>query len=555
MDERAEGLHFDFTADNGSFLLVDRNPPLSGDDLNPIEMQMLLHNHIPSLLPVQFEEVDRRVRLLYDIGGKKLLSHRLKREQLSQEQYLRMMLLAVTALADCGGYMLSEECLLLRGDCIFTGTDIVDLYFPYVPIQSYAGQQSLLEQLKSFSAQCLGSVASMEGQSIPRVLASLRDETIRCSELKELLLTLLLERPLDTSDEKVGAFGPEFRQPEANDSLVPKGKPSWITSASFNARTIQSEAAPGPGPERLLPPSAPMPLAKRTLSAEGDMLPLESSGSGSWFKRIRELKDEVGSTLETGELPMKKSGGKKPQMKGKFDGNTLKKNVYLSAAALALIAFIWSFYSKTSSSVDIIVMVGLSGIIGLGILVILRAHPGWLYGNDIGKMDQIDPEIDEGAFGIESNIWSGIGTLPQARKDTPAWVMPVEQPLEQDSPLLNTSTVLLNPDMLQAKLDAQVNRYWLDITKETGFDKVKLVTDSFLIGREDGAVHYPLEGAGVSKHHLELINRGGIYSAQDLGSTNGTLLNGERMAPYKMYPLVDGDQLSIIRTQFVFKTE
>jgi pSer/pThr/pTyr-binding forkhead associated (FHA) protein len=54
---------------------------------------------------------------------------------------------------------------------------------------------------------------------------------------------------------------------------------------------------------------------------------------------------------------------------------------------------------------------------------------------------------------------------------------------------------------------------------------------------------------------LEIMKRRDSYYAQDLGSTNGTTWNGERMIPYKSYPLANGDKLCIIRTQFVFKTE
>jgi len=50
----------------------------------------------------------------------------------------------------------------------------------------------------------------------------------------------------------------------------------------------------------------------------------------------------------------------------------------------------------------------------------------------------------------------------------------------------------------------------------------------------------------VSKDHayLEIPEKGGNCSLVDVGSKNGTLLNGEEVTPNKTYPLKDGDEIS-----------
>ncbi len=50
---------------------------------------------------------------------------------------------------------------------------------------------------------------------------------------------------------------------------------------------------------------------------------------------------------------------------------------------------------------------------------------------------------------------------------------------------------------------------------------------------------------GVSRQHACIFQRGDTAEIQDLASTNGTLLNGERLAPYVPEPLKDGDQLQL----------
>jgi hypothetical protein len=50
---------------------------------------------------------------------------------------------------------------------------------------------------------------------------------------------------------------------------------------------------------------------------------------------------------------------------------------------------------------------------------------------------------------------------------------------------------------------------------------------------------------GVSRIHACIFRRGQDVAVEDMGSTNGTLLNGKRLAPYLPERLKDGDQLQL----------
>lgn len=56
----------------------------------------------------------------------------------------------------------------------------------------------------------------------------------------------------------------------------------------------------------------------------------------------------------------------------------------------------------------------------------------------------------------------------------------------------------------------------------------RLQGSRLLLGRDEAA-HVPLDGAGVSRAHAELYRQGPIYVIRDLGSTNGTWLDGRRV--------------------------
>jgi len=50
---------------------------------------------------------------------------------------------------------------------------------------------------------------------------------------------------------------------------------------------------------------------------------------------------------------------------------------------------------------------------------------------------------------------------------------------------------------------------------------------------------------GVSRRHARILKREGVIVVEDLGSINGTFVNGQRLAPYLSEALHDGDQLQL----------
>ncbi|HEY84916.1 MAG TPA: FHA domain-containing protein [Chloroflexi bacterium] len=54
-------------------------------------------------------------------------------------------------------------------------------------------------------------------------------------------------------------------------------------------------------------------------------------------------------------------------------------------------------------------------------------------------------------------------------------------------------------------------------------------------------------GKGVSRRHARILKREGTVVVEDLGSINGTFINGKRLAPYLPETLADGDHLQLGR--------
>jgi hypothetical protein len=60
---------------------------------------------------------------------------------------------------------------------------------------------------------------------------------------------------------------------------------------------------------------------------------------------------------------------------------------------------------------------------------------------------------------------------------------------------------------------------------------------------------------GVSREHMCIFQNGSAVKVEDLGSINGTLLNGRRLDPYLPEILQDGDQLQAGRLLIEVKFE
>jgi pSer/pThr/pTyr-binding forkhead associated (FHA) protein len=80
----------------------------------------------------------------------------------------------------------------------------------------------------------------------------------------------------------------------------------------------------------------------------------------------------------------------------------------------------------------------------------------------------------------------------------------------------------------------------------------RLAPDSVkTLGRAPGA-DFIVDAALVSRLHCRFIVTGGGLAVEDLGSTNGTLVNGQKITAAS--PLATGDRVQVGRVEFVVGT-
>jgi len=123
----------------------------------------------------------------------------------------------------------------------------------------------------------------------------------------------------------------------------------------------------------------------------------------------------------------------------------------------------------------------------------------------------------------------------------------VQTPSEEDSAPPAES----RPTKIVPELTAQP---YLEIrtgpSRGTRFDLVKPKTVIGRAGRGD-KWDINLQDRAVSRPHAEIVRAEGEYLLDDLGSANGTLVNGERLG--EMHKLTDGDELVFGHDVLVFR--
>lgn len=109
---------------------------------------------------------------------------------------------------------------------------------------------------------------------------------------------------------------------------------------------------------------------------------------------------------------------------------------------------------------------------------------------------------------------------------------------EEKTELLDCPTVLLAEDILGTL-----------VPQKSDLEEIIILQDGFIIGSSSEGTDYQLEQIGVSRRHLIFRLRKGDVVCEDMGSTNGTRVNGKKI---ESTVLKHGDKIQIGLELFEF---
>lgn len=155
-------------------------------------------------------------------------------------------------------------------------------------------------------------------------------------------------------------------------------------------------------------------------------------------------------------------------------------------------------------------------------------------------------ELEQRAAALEQELEalrSVIAARRAAEWETPGVASPASPPpaAEEDPPAAEATAPELLHDCLRLSATLSDGSLW-DIAVPFG----ELARPGGVsIGRSPELADLPLDDPGISRRHLllELGDQG--VTARDLGSTNGSAVNGMPLAPDTAITLLDGDTLSL----------
>lgn len=541
------GLQRDFALNGGLFMVIRQEPALEPSDLHPVQSGMVTSNRIPGVLNVIIKEVDYRIELQYDIGGRRMLSHIWRSGSISMSQFYDIVYQIADTLHNCRQYMLAMNRFVLHEEYMFISESgrSGSVSLTYVPIRRNLYEGTPGDQMKQFIIRLISYVSELKGDGVQRVLQVCDGELFDPSKLKEVLLSYIHPEP--------DAWTKENRN----------RSPGAVESAAYAGAGVRQQALRG--------------------KQERDFTDERSRARG--VDHVRFPRDQ--GTLAAVPMTiarMEEAAGMQEEAVGEEDDQEqilYKYRLYVALGGLLGAAVMWRYvYLAAPNTTRLLICVITTAVL---VACALFAWKRQSLQGVFDREEQLGRSMDDASGEDEQQE----PVFPVRRKSRFAakqeegqepWRWNVQENMlkfeHQSSSLLEES----GDDMLKAGEDVpefpispattllQGNRsdhligdytgaYLRRITGKSGqSEDIPVQAGSFIIGRSPEAAQYVDQTAGVSRSHVELCLKisGQTHVLKDLASTNGTRLNGTPMVPYKEYPLHDGDMFELAGVVYTY---
>ncbi|EHQ61328.1 FHA domain-containing protein [Paenibacillus dendritiformis C454] len=581
-------------------LLLTRDNPVPSEALDPHQAKMLAYNRVPHFLRLDIREVDLELSFIYDISGKRMLKQALRSMRMTSNQYFEWMLQLVRILENCRAYMLHPDHVLLHEECVFVDEQAADggLHVAYLPLLEPLQPRAGMDGLRRLGILLSTHVAQWTGDGFQRLVQCLSQEDHSLADVRKLLNSLIAgtsgmgeERPVSQRlpEGMVSLSLPDAsldcsKKPEGDNEqsgplhgLAASG--SFLAAAGVpvpgGAETIRGED------ENTVPETRGTPSGKSYYAAGGAAIVtaalawryiyMDNPGlntllisvgisigavalGAAWISGMLPRIPGMLARRES-DAPSSAEGTKAPSPRQAHSGDELLRPEWMKLELQA---------GGEPAAADAVHPAGADAVRLAGGHAVRRAAP-----------DAVRPSVERDSHSREySGFLQGLGnefsTPVGSRMDSFYADLPMHTTVLDSSS--SEATVVLgqrpHTDLREGGwctpylqrfcgfggLGGSAGAGGIGIPKEAAaaVERIPLAFP-FVIGRSEQGVQWREAGAGVSKHHCELVQADdGAVAIRDLGSRNGTELEGEPIIPYQLYPLQSGDRFSVAGTVFQF---
>ncbi|MEK3774236.1 DUF6382 domain-containing protein [Paenibacillus sp. FSL K6-4396] len=586
------GLTRDFIRNGGAFMVLEKDDGLRMEELSRVQMGMLSSNQIPRLLPVHIREVDRNVTLQYDISGYKMLSQMLKSSKIKLRVLYGLLFQLADAFTECRQYMLEPRKLLIQEEYLFIKGSFEqgELGMVYVPIMDTVEVDPTPQQFRELVIRLMAHVQELQGEGIQRVLQLCDNERWDIRQLRELLLELY-------ADEQENGGGAAFLSSRTSEtpndsrgdllSSISERDSRLVTGSSRPYQTSISvhNAAVEPGPNFRQPQKTSesavedIPVRSRTFS--GRRSPEQSSLESS--NNMDKRRSNPYDSLERVDMEVEEKPGS-------------SKVTYIILGCMVAMALVWRFIymeqpGQTQMILCMVLSLGLFGVAGWtwkrkgsthndsenkrSFSFSLGKNKGkqmkedeepfqesWRWNTADRKEERINKTVASASEGgSEHSRFQNLHMTPEHSQ--PPFVQRHVEAVASTSELIRQDAIAEATVNLQNLSGGNVTgagpvmaSYYLERRSGSSdqHERMDVQGASFVIGRSVDMVQWVDTATGVSRAHVELSRNKSGYVIKDLGSVNGTILQGNILAPYKEYPLADGDTFTLAESVYTYRS-
>ncbi|WP_080836320.1 DUF6382 domain-containing protein [Cohnella massiliensis] len=544
-----DGYKIRFERGRGHKMIVEGEPPIGISELDSLQLSMLRACKAPGLLELETEELNGRIALRYALSGRRMLSQALRGGRWTMEEAMSAFCSLADMLENAEDMMLDRERFALTDDFIFIGEQGHDLSFTYLPVLRGAPGGDFSATLERLVVRWLMHVDRPDGLAMKKLLQIAGSADFSPAALRRCSREIAAEGSIAWPEpQSVSSMGQE--------------RPARPAAASPHRENIGDASNRGPYADSVARPNGRTVAASEPASVPGGLL-----------KRLKpELQDpqSLSGLLGAENGPEKRNEEKEAMPVGRI-------RTYAAACAALASALAWRFlYLPSPETRNMALSAGLT-LLAFGACAFLwNGLPFWK--KERRAAVETASSFDEPFSERESEREMEEGFRPAAREAGGSRFAPFAAPSHRDAegagglaPKRQTGAAgafsfgLIDreteerPDSehrtswlsgngaetaMLAELTAEAKAY---LCKETDGKQVKfeLCGPSVVLGRSGEAAQLIDNTQGVSRAHLELIRQDRLWQAKDLGSRNGSWINGMPMTPYEPYPLKNGDSLQV----------
>ncbi|MGC5776210.1 DUF6382 domain-containing protein [Paenibacillus pabuli] len=601
------GLKRDFIRNGGAFMVLEKEEGLRMDELSRVQMGMLSSNQIPRLLPVHIRELDRNVTLHYDISGYKMLSQMLKSGKIELHVLYGLLFQLADTFTECRQYMLDSRKLQIQEEYIFINGSMEqgELGMVYIPIMDTIEIDPTPQQFRELVIRLMAHVQELQGEGIQRVLQMCDSEQWDIILLRELLLELYADEQSGSGHASVqssrASSGSVDSKLDRSPLVTPERENELFLSRTgqnqYRQSNRNSDAGQQMNSRQLTQKSVPEEEIPRNNHFSGSSVLEEEEKSGSKVTYII-LGCMVAMALIWRFIYMEQPGQAQMIL-----------SAALSVALLGVAGWVWVTKGKWAKS-----KFNLQGKkLGNEENADFTEEEWGQLRNGRFQVERITGGLQKEESSNKRSAFFGLGRGGVKQKESKeemfqeSWRWNVSDMsaegsvkgqgyTNQESFADMHHSRLGNNDVFESEIplvqhavevaaetgdlprhnagaDATVNlqsmsqggitgagpvvpSFYLERRSATGDknERMDVRGASFVIGRSADMVQWVDSATGVSRAHVELSRNKSGYVIKDLGSVNGTILQGNVLAPYKEYPLEDGDTFTLAESVYTYRS-